>query len=412
MIACSAAARGAPTGARPAPPRRGLGPVVPVVPGNSDLTDQDFALLVYNGTSATPLLLRSPGSLGFRRTVGAAEPAAQALRVSSSGAALGVSATASAPWLSVTPSGATPADLMVAVNGVGLAAGSYAGAVTLSAAGAANSPLTVPVTFTIDKIQLGLAPTSLACNGTEAAAAPADQTIGVTSDSPSGDLSVTSGAPWLSGTLSATTTPATLTVHVDTAGLALGTYSATLALASSSPDVAPATVPVTLTVGPNCGSGASLSVNGDLEGSAAPWVLGGQAGYTNTGLYPFNGAGYVFLGQVVSTTGTFYQEVALPQDAADVALCFVPNVSTAESGTITPFDILDVEARDSAGGLLTDLASFSNLHKNPAGVYVWRGPLRLTGYQGQTVRLQFRAVNDSSFTTTFRLDGLQLKRWP
>lgn len=59
-----------------------------------------------------------------------------------------------------------------------------------------------------------------------------------------------------------------------------------------------------------------------------------------------------------------------------------------------------------------DLASFSNLHKNPAGVYVFRGPLHILGYQGQTVRVHFRAVNDSSFTTTFRLDGLQLKRWP
>ena len=60
-------------------------------------------------------------------------------------------ATDDQPWLSVSPaSGGAPAALSAAVNGTGLAAGTYTGTITVTAAGTSGSPQTVAVTLTVN----------------------------------------------------------------------------------------------------------------------------------------------------------------------------------------------------------------------------------------------------------------------
>ena len=91
----------------------------------------------------------SPAALQFTASVGGTAPAPQALSLS--GARLAVSADVSAPWITVTPaSGLVPSRLNVGINPAGLAPGSYAGAVTVNAPGAANSPVRVPVSLTVE----------------------------------------------------------------------------------------------------------------------------------------------------------------------------------------------------------------------------------------------------------------------
>ena len=123
------------------------------VPGNADTTDQDFALVVYNGTqtAGTPTIGVSPTSFSFSGTAGGANPASQSLSVTNTGGGtLSFTASTNQPWLAAAPgSGTAPASVAVSVNTAGLAAGTYTGAVTITSAGATNSPLSVPVTLTV-----------------------------------------------------------------------------------------------------------------------------------------------------------------------------------------------------------------------------------------------------------------------
>ena len=101
--------------------------------------------------AAAPVLSVSPTSLSFAATQGAAGPAAQTLSVvNTGGGSLPFTASASAPWLTVSASGvAAPATLTVTASQAGLAPGTYNATVTVDGGGASGSPRSVPVTFTV-----------------------------------------------------------------------------------------------------------------------------------------------------------------------------------------------------------------------------------------------------------------------
>ncbi|MGH9767396.1 MAG: S8 family serine peptidase, partial [Blastocatellia bacterium] len=125
------------------------------VPGNADTTDQDFALVIYNATSAPatqPTIGVSPASLSFTATAGGGNPANQTISITNTGAGtLNWTASEGAAWLTVSPaSGTAPSTLTASVDITGLAAGTYNGTITISATGATNSPVSVPVTLTVN----------------------------------------------------------------------------------------------------------------------------------------------------------------------------------------------------------------------------------------------------------------------
>jgi hypothetical protein len=133
------------------------------VPGNADTTDQDFALVVYNantGAPTSPTIGVSPSSFSFTATAGGANPAGQSLSITNTGGGtLNWTASSNQSWLSVSPtSGTAPSSATVSVNITGLAAGTYNGAITITATGATNTPLSVPVTLTVN-------PTGGGCTG-------------------------------------------------------------------------------------------------------------------------------------------------------------------------------------------------------------------------------------------------------
>jgi hypothetical protein len=107
------------------------------------------------GPQPHPTIASSPASLTFTATTAASTVASQNLQIASSTvAAVPLAATVSTAtggnWLSVSPvSGSTPLKLTVMATPTGLAKGTYKGTVTLTGAGAANSPLSVPVTLTV-----------------------------------------------------------------------------------------------------------------------------------------------------------------------------------------------------------------------------------------------------------------------
>jgi uncharacterized protein (TIGR03437 family) len=95
-------------------------------------------------------LVASPASLTFSTILGQPAPAAQTTQVTSGNTPANITATASAPWITVTSNKpATPSTLTVSVNPSNLAAGTYTGSVQVTAAGATDGPLTIPVTLKI-----------------------------------------------------------------------------------------------------------------------------------------------------------------------------------------------------------------------------------------------------------------------
>ncbi len=280
------------------------------VPGNADTTDQDFALIIYNATAGaptSPAIGVNPSSLSFTATAGGSNPANQTISITNTGGGtLNWTASDNQTWLTLSPaSGTAPSTLTASVNISGLAAGTYNATITISATGATNSPVSVPVTLTV-----------------------------------------------------------------------------------------------------NAAGGTELITNGGFEGSSAPWVLSGA--FRSTGAYPHSGTGYLILGAANNTSHTAYQQITIPSGASP-SLNFWLNVTSSETTTTTQFDRLFVEVRSTSGALLATLATFSNLNKGTAGVYVLRGPNSLSSFAGQTVRVQFRATTDGSLTTTFRVDDVSVK---
>lgn len=277
------------------------------VPGNADTTDQDFALIIYNGTQQVPTdptIGVNPASLSFSATIGGANPANQSVSITNTGAGtLNWSASDDATWLSVSPaSGTAPSTLTVSVNISGLSTGTFNGNITISAAGATNTPVTIPVTLTVSPVV------------------------------------------------------------------------------------------------------TQLIVNGGFEGSISPWTLSGNAS-RSTGAFPHSGTGYLILAGVNNANGSARQQVSIPSGSSP-GLSFFLNVTSNETTTTTQFDRLFIEVRSTTGSLLATLATFSNLNKGTAGAYVLRGPFGLSGFAGQTVRVQFRATTDFSLSSTFRIDDV------
>ena len=122
----------------------------------------NFSLPESSRCLPTPSIGLSPTSFSFSATAGGANPATQSLMINNTGGGtLSFSANDDAAWLSVQPtSGTAPANLTLTVDVTGLAAGGYNGAITISAVGASNTPLTVPVTLTV-----GAVGTELIVNG-------------------------------------------------------------------------------------------------------------------------------------------------------------------------------------------------------------------------------------------------------
>ncbi len=112
----------------------------------------------------------TPAALALSAQSGTTTPVTTTISVASSGDSLGThlsyatvntgGTSGSTVWLTFTNgAGTTPGGITVSANPTGLADGSYSGVILIYATGATNSPVSVPVTFTIG--QFGASPPSL-----------------------------------------------------------------------------------------------------------------------------------------------------------------------------------------------------------------------------------------------------------
>ncbi len=201
---------------------------------------------------APPSLVLSSSALSFSATAGGSSPAAQPVAISNGGSgALAWTASSGQGWLAVSPSsGSGPGTISIQPATGSLAAGTYTGSVTVSASGAAGSPKTIAVTFTVAAAPppvVTLAPSTLSFSGTAGGSNPAAQSVSV-SNGGSGAMSWTAAgnAAWLTVSPASGTNSGTIGIGANLSGLAAGSYSS--AITVSAAGATPATIGVTLTV--------------------------------------------------------------------------------------------------------------------------------------------------------------------
>ncbi len=215
------------------------------------------SMAIMASASTAPSIVASPSSLQFAFTIGGAAPDSQSIQITDGGGgtlAWTAAASSDAPWLTASPSsGTAPSTLTVSVSATGLDAGTYTGSVQISASGASNTPLSVPVTFTVSQPQippsLAVAPQSLTFNYAVGGSSPAPQTVSI-SNAGSGTLSWTAspGAYWIAVNTASGSAPGTLSVSMNPANLAAGTYNSTIQIVSPGATGSPASIAVSLVV--------------------------------------------------------------------------------------------------------------------------------------------------------------------
>ncbi len=235
--------------------------------------------LTVTGSAPSAAMQLSPSALSFGGLVGGANPASQAITVSSTGvSSLAWTASDNAPWLTLSPStGAAPGTVTAAVSLAGLAAGTYNAAITLSAPGV--SPKTVPVTLSVTAVSTGASiwndPSIPAFTGTVGGTPPAAQTITINSTGSAIAWTASENTPWLSLSPSSGSTPGRLTLTVNPAGLAAGTYNGLITLSAPSAANNPKYIPVSLTLS------APVSSSPVIGYAPANLTFSGMAGGAN-----------------------------------------------------------------------------------------------------------------------------------
>ncbi len=297
-------------------------------------------LIIGNQLSA------DPPSLTFTQPAAGTAPPSQTVQITSPvttvglvlGEATGVSFSASATtssggnWLSVTPtSGATPGTLTVSVNSNALPAGSYIGAVTLSAGGG-TSPLTIPVNLIIGGTSpLSASPSSLTFTYAAGTSGAPGQNVQVLNSG--GAVAFTASASSnITVTPSSGTTPGTISVGV-ASGLTVGSYTGTVTLtpATGAPLIIPVTVNVTAQSQTNPAVTSIENAASLIAGAVAPGeivsIFGTNLGPSTPASFQLTSAGKV--PTTIGTTQVFFNGTAAP----------LLYVSATQINAIVPYEI-------------------------------------------------------------------------
>jgi uncharacterized protein (TIGR03437 family) len=372
--------------------------------------------------------------VSFSWQKGTPEPAAASIDV---GGNLGFTVKApTAPWLTVTPTqGTAPATLALKPNLAQLALGEYTTNVSVTPILPAAFPAyptqaaTILVSLTVSpERQISASGYNLNMIQPSSGEGPIQQTLTLTSNGQPAAFTVwasTLGGPWLSVTPFSGTTPATLTVTANTAGLIGGTYSGELAVYGPANTLR---VPVSLTVlpPPQPLPTGSLSVStSSLEfylsaGAPAPpsgaqsiyvWPAGASiqvsvptpaSGGWLTAQVSSNTPGYVFVNASAANLlpGTYHGVVLISSTTSgSVQVPVTLTVLNNEiAPTVTPSSLaLTAAAGDAVTAKLTvtsgvDPVRFayavtpqgSHAWLNTSGAGVTPGTIQVTAYSAQT----------------------------
>lgn len=275
------------------------------------------ALFISPSALPVPVLSVTPAQLAFSYRIIDPSPPSQSLIVTNTGTGtLTWGAATSASWLSVSPtSGTAPSTLSVSVNPSGITApGTYAGIVAVANGGGSSRTIAVNLTVTANQASsLLVSPASLSfsyqMNAT--GSGPLPQVLSVTSSAAPLAFTVTiqNGGGWLSVNPLNATTPNTLLVAVNPAGLPAGTYTGTIVLASPTSANRTQAIPVTFTVTAQP-SLPSMLVSPGLLSFA--YQAGGASPPSQAFSIKSNGVPFVFQANVIEIAGGNWLSVNPP----------------------------------------------------------------------------------------------------
>lgn len=181
--------------------------------------------------AAVPVIVLNDDSLFFSGYEHGPNPAGKMIIITNGGnGTLNWNASESEAWMSLTSaSGTAPGNTTVNVDISGLTIGRHTSTVSITAAGASNSPQSVVIVVDIvDDVDILLTPDHLSFQ-TEVGLNPANKSVNITNASPSGiqfDWAAIETTPWLSLSATSGTTPSTVNFIIDVTGLSVGSYSA------------------------------------------------------------------------------------------------------------------------------------------------------------------------------------------
>ncbi|WP_257305446.1 M4 family metallopeptidase [Geothrix campi] len=209
---------------------------------------------------------------------------------------------------------------------------------------------------------------------------------------------------YVDGVLKGSDTTSPYSMTLDSTTLTNASHTLTAKAYDAAGNVGTSTT-VTFSVS-NATSGAELILNGGFESGATSWTQTTGVIGTYTG-EPAHGGSYDawMCGYGSAHTDYVYQQIAIPTTATGT-LTFWLHIDTAETTTSTAYDTMKVQVLNTSGTVLATLATYSNLNKNTG--YTQQS-LSLSAYKGQTVRLRFYSVEDSSLQTSFVIDDVSVK---
>ncbi|MFE5139702.1 hydrolase [Streptomyces fagopyri] len=156
--------------------------------------------------------------------------------------------------------------------------------------------------------------------------------------------------------------------------------------------------------GGTCTAGQLLA-NAGFESGSASWTASSGVITNSTGEAARTGSYKAWMdGYGSAHTDTLAQTVTVASGCS-ATLNFYLHVDTAETTTSTAYDTLKVQVLNSAGAVLSTLATYSNL--NAASGYTPRS-FNLSAYAGQTVTVKFTGTEGSTLQTSFVLDDTAL----
>ena len=253
---------------------RYTGALVVTTPGANPLS---IPVTLNISNFGSPLLSVNPQSLTFTSGVGGGVNP-QNITVTSTGESVtyflngSVVSPAGGSWLVLSGAGgpasaAASSVFFASAQTAGLPVGTYMANITVQPANG-NPAIVIPVTLNITSSNVTLSPTTLAFTQSFGGPAPAQQTVNVASSSALPFTVTASGGNWLSVTPPNGTTPATLGISVNGAGLAPGNYTGQIVVAAAGATNGAQSVTVNLTV--TSSQSLTVSANSLTFTSAAP----------------------------------------------------------------------------------------------------------------------------------------------
>jgi len=258
-----------------------------------------------------PAVVPSVSKLSFTAAPGAG-PQNQTVSVDAASETAFTATTSTASggsWLSVSPANgvANLATLVtVTADATSLAAGTYQGTVTLTTTGGVVSQIAVTFTVTGASSGFSVTPSTLAFGYVQSGTLPAAQTVQVAgSQSFTASATTSTGGSWLAVTPASGTGNVALSVSVNPAGLAAGTYNGTITVTPAAGTAQ--TVAVTLTVsttGSLAAAPSSLSFAYSVGGAnpAAQTVSVTSAGEAVTFTATASSSGWLSVTPTTATT--------------------------------------------------------------------------------------------------------------